>query len=227
MFSKSVVSIRVIRGGVRNIHSSRTNYSFISNLFGSKEVKQRKDIIQNQDDYEVDPNSKIVILDKKNSPQHEKFKSVVHMPDFKINEWKEKSVSRKELSQHYNQDDLVNIINDIHKELNGNTIMVESYQDQSLNDLSYRFKFAKELQSKLGFDINDYILTKSHNLKILFDEINQIISQRYLNERNPGDINLKPEDFDDSPNVYVSQELNEFEQKRKFNKLVEQARNAL
>ncbi|EGV65105.1 hypothetical protein PSN45_005061 [Yamadazyma tenuis] len=221
----------MIRTGLRNssvsiryLHSTRSSYSFIGDWFGSKKTTEKKDIVKEQDNLEE--GTKIVILNEKNSPNKPKFTVKSHMPDFKIHQWKTKNVTAKRIESTYNTEDLVNIINDTLKSLQREPSELEKFEDVKLHDLTFRFQFTKQLQRNLGFDIKDSILTKSHDLKVLFDELNAIVNRRFLNERNANDIALKPEDFS-APNVYVNQELSEFEKAREFNKLVEQARNSL
>lgn len=222
---------------VREYHSTKPVQSFLGDWFNRKKSndespkRPKKDIVKDQDNYEVDSNAKIVILNKENSPKYEKFNPSTHMPDFKINQWKEKIVLPKDIESTYNSDKLLQIMAQVYSRLdkasqNVEQLSKETLKDFKLDDLSYRFKFTKELQKTLGFDISDFVLTKAHDLEILFNEVNAIITARTKNERNPNDIALRPEDFT-APNVYFNQELSDHEQSRKFNKLIDKARQAL
>lgn len=238
MISHSIsrnISYRLVN--TRALHSTNPVQSFLGNWFNRKKSsdepaapkREKKDIIKDQDNYEVDPNAKIVVLNKSNSPKYEKFKISTHMPDFKINQWKVKSIKPKEIESTYTSNDLIQIINQVHLQLNkegSGEVTMDTLKDNKLTDLSYRFKFTKELQRLLGFDISDYILTKAHDLDILFKEVDGVIKSRTKNERNPNDIALRPEDFT-APNIYFNEELSEFEQSRKFKDLVEKARGSL
>ena len=105
-----------------------------------------------------------------------------------------------------------NIINQELKNLIQKDIIVsrDNYKDIKLDDLSFRFQIVKSLQSKLGIDINDYIISKSHDLETLYEEIENLVNKRWKFERNPNAIVLRSEDFD-AENIYLNQERNDFE----------------
>lgn len=197
---------------------------FISNFFGSKQLKQRDDIIQNQDNYETDQDSKIVILDEENSPEFKPFIASEEMPDFQVSQWKNQIVRNKDIENTYSPELLQNVINKTYQEVNGIELN-SGYSSISLNDLEFRFKFSKLLQQNLGFDINDYVLTKSHTLDALYNELCDVISTRWTNERNPNAIVLRREDFT-APNVYLNEELSKEEQEAVYNELLEKAKEA-
>lgn len=148
------------------------------------------------------------------------------MPDFKVAQWKNKSLSLKQANATYEPKDLVIIINEILTKMGKESVSETELSKISLEDLDFRFKFAKELQKELGLDINDFILSKSHDVGYLFKELNTMIFSKYKNERNPSDINLKQSDFT-APNIYVNEELSEFEKDRELKRLVEEARKSL
>ncbi|ODV78259.1 uncharacterized protein CANTADRAFT_6663 [Suhomyces tanzawaensis NRRL Y-17324] len=195
------------------------------NLFGKKDLKKREEIIKNQDDFESDPESKIVILSKENSPDYKPFDAETDMPDFKVNQWKSIKVLQPEIETTYNSEKLIENINQAYLELKGQQISVSQYNNIDLHDLSFRFEFAKALQKKLGFDFNDYTLTTSHTLSQLQKALDKQIKTRWVSERNPNGIVLRKEDFK-APNIYLSEELNEQEQQQKLKDLVEEARQA-
>ncbi|CAH6719447.1 hypothetical protein CLIB1444_02S08768 [[Candida] jaroonii] len=214
----------------RLIHTSKPRLSLLSDWFGQKktsepvkpqEPKVKKDLIKDQDDFETSQ-SKIVFLNRDNSPNIKKFNAEVDMPDFKITTWKSKNLTRQEIENSYDANYINSKLLDIYKSLKNE----EPTLNTELSDLSFRFQYAKTVQSELGIDIPDLSLTKSHTISILNDEILNIISKRFKSERNPNDINLRPEDFNAS-NVYVNQELNEAQQAKKFKELVEKAKQEL
>lgn len=199
---------------------SRTRPAKFLNVFSKNDLK-KKDIIEKQDDFESDPEKKIVILNKDNSPAYPQFDPVVDLEGFKVAQWKLNVVSRKDIESTYTTEKLNNIISTAYTELSG-----KAFNDTvELNDLEFRFKLAKELQSRLGFDIGDYVLTKSHNIGILQLELQKVIGERWSNERNPNGIVLRAEDFE-APNIYLNEELNEKEQKKLFAELAEKAKGA-
>lgn len=217
----------MLRSSARAIRPFSTSAPrlFLGNFFGTKEAK-KKEIIQNQDDYEVDPTSKIVILNKENSPEHKPFVAEEAMPDFKINQWKLADVRPQDIEASYSGETLTQIISQSYNELKGEQISQDQYKDISLGDLQFRFQLAKLLQQKLGFDIKDYTLTRAHTLEFLHNELNQVISRRWTSERNPNAIVLRPEDFKLVLNVYLSNERTQEEQKKAFEELVEKAKAA-
>lgn len=204
------------------LFSQTVQRPFISNFFGSKQLKEREDIIKNQDNYETDQESKIVILSEENSPDYKPFDANEEMPDFKINQWKSQIVRNKDIENSYSPELLQNIINKTYQEVSGNEINGQ-YSSISLNDLAFRFRFSKLLQQNLGFDINDYVLTKSHTLDVLYNELCGVISTRWADERNPNAIVLRREDFT-APNVYLNEEASKAEQEDLYNELLEKAK---
>ncbi|KAG2735028.1 hypothetical protein G9P44_001242 [Scheffersomyces stipitis] len=198
---------------------------FLENLFGKKEIKKREEIIKNQDDYESDPDAKITILSEKNSPEYKPFDPEVDMADFKINQWKSQVVNPKNIEATYTSEKLSQIFNETYRNLKNEEITTQQYKDSDLHNLSFRFEFSKSLQKSLGFDISDYILSRSHTVQDLYNEVEKVIAKRWTSERNPNAISLRPEDFK-STNVYLNQELTESQQKKAFKKLVAQARES-
>ncbi|SGZ54943.1 CIC11C00000001917 [Sungouiella intermedia] len=198
---------------------------FLGNFFGTKEAK-KKEIIQNQDDYEVDPTSKIVILSEENSPEYKPFVAEEAMPDFKINQWKFTQVNPEDIEASYSNETLTQVISQSYSELKGEQINENQYKDISLTDLQFRFQLGKLLQQKLGFDIKDHTLTRAHTLEYLHNELNKVISHRWSSERNPNAVVLRPEDFELVLNVYLSNERTQEEQKKAFEELVEKAKEA-
>lgn len=198
---------------------------FIGNFFGKKEVKQREEIIKNQDDYEVDPDTKIVILKEENSPEYKPFTPEEDMPDFVINQWKHHVVKPQDIESTYDSVKLSQIISQVCQEVLQKPTEQDGFHETELSDIQQRFKFAKALQQRLGFDINDYTLSKSHNVGELFDALNKVINTRWTNERNPNAIVIRQEDFS-APNVYLNQQPSEKAQEKEFDRLADEARNA-
>lgn len=198
---------------------------FLGNFFGNKEVKQQE-IIKKQEDFEIDPEAKITILNKENSPDYVPFDPETEMPDFKVNQWKDHVLLGKEIESTFsNNSKLTDILNESYQQLTQNTISENQYQSIDLHDLEFRFKYAKLLQQKLGFDINDYLLSKSHTLSDLHTGLQSVVLRRWVNERNPNAIVIRSEDFS-APNIYLNEELTEKQQEKKLQKLIEEARAA-
>lgn len=213
---------------IRHISQTTPTKAFMDNWFGSKKNKQKEDIIKKQDDYEIDPTSKVVILDESNSPTIDNtFNPNKDLPNFKIKSWKSANLKRFEIQKKFNDEKINDALITTHKQLNNEeSLTVDKFADTSLNDLSYRFKFVKILQQSLGFDIKDYTISKSHNLKHLSDELSLLVNTKYPgNERNPNGIVLEQSDFT-SGNIYYNKELTPEQQDKKFAKIVEKARKA-
>lgn len=210
---------------VRGI-SSTIPRPFLGNFFGKKDQKQQE-IIEKQEDYEVDPSAKITILNEENAPGSKPFDRLTDLPEFQINQWKSKVVSADKLEETYHgNSSLVDILNNSYKELTQKEISEEQYSSINLHDLQFRFKYAKLIQQSLGFDINDFVLSKAHTLLDLHTGLQLIVLKRYTFERNPNAIVLRREDFT-SPNIYLNEELSELEQAEKLQKLAEEAKAAV
>ena len=227
-----MLSLSRVLGQRVSVHASRSrqlSYShtrlFIGNFFGKKEVKQREEIIKNQDDYEVDPETKIVILKEENSPDYKPFNPEEDMPDFVIEQWKHQVVKPRDIEATYDTTNLIQTISQTYEETFQSPITQEEFHNASLSDLEARFKFAKSLQQNLGFDISDYTLSKSHTVGELFNALEKVINTRWTNERNPNAIVLRPADFS-APNVYLNQQPSERAQKATYDRIAEEARNA-
>lgn len=201
--------------------SSSSRVSFISNFFGSKQVKQNEELVKNQDNF-AEETSKIVILGDENSPKHETFDPSRDMPDFHIKQWKNHVIRNKDIESRYTSELLKDILETTYHDVKGRNIE-EGFASVNLTDLSFRFKYAKALQQNLGFDIDDYTLTRSHNLQTLYDALHRVISRRWTSERNPNAIALREEDFT-APNVYLSKEPTPEEQDGIYKELVDKAK---
>ncbi|KAK6463697.1 ribosomal subunit 39S-domain-containing protein [Scheffersomyces coipomensis] len=196
---------------------------FLENLFGTKELKKREEIVKQQDDFEIDPNANIVILNEENSKGFQPFDPEVDLAGFKVEQWKSKVVKTQDIESTYTNQDLINIINSTYKQTKSvdQDINEADFKSVDLYDLSFRFQFFKQLQSNLGFDINDYVISKTHDLNQVYEELSKVISQRWVWERNPNGIVLRNDDFK-AGNVYLSQELNEKDQAKVFESIVEE-----
>ncbi|KAK6197315.1 ribosomal subunit 39S-domain-containing protein [Scheffersomyces amazonensis] len=214
-FSSHVVR----RTQIRTISTSRASF-FFENVFGTR---KNEEIVAKQDELaKIEPDAKIEILNEQNSPDYVPFIPASNMPNFKIEQWKSKIVSPKDIEATYSKSDIITIINDTFKQVQNKDINQEQYKEINLHDLSFRFQFFKQLQSNLGFDINDFIITQSHDLKQVEDNLTQIINKRWTYERNPNAIVLREEDFK-SQNIYLNQELDDYHQQIKFDELVKKA----
>lgn len=208
---------------VRRTLSTLAPRSFLDNFFGSREAK-KKEIIAEQNDYEIDPALKITILNKLNSPDFKPFNKETDMPDFKIKQWKDQIVPLSNLSATYTTELLESKINSAYENLTSKTINSKIYKDTPLSDLEFRFNFAKLLQQKLGFDISDYTLSRAHDVEYLYGELKKTVASRWSNERNPNAIVLKQEDFASVGNVYLNNELTESEQQKRLRMLLAEAK---
>lgn len=189
-------------------------------------MKKREEIIKNQDDFESDSQDKITILTKDNSPNTKQFDPEVDMEGFKINQWKDTVVRQQDLEATYDSEKLSSIFNQTYQELKGETITSTQYQEINLHDLNFRFQYTKALQQKLGFDFNDYALTKSHTLNELFTSINKTVSKRFVNERNPNGIVLRSQDFN-AANIYLKEERDTQQQQKELTRIAEKAREEI
>lgn len=189
-------------------------------LFGfNREFKP--EIIEKQDEIKFDSPTKIKILDEKNSANYKPFDAERDMPGFKINQWKQKVVKSEDIESTYNEEDVSSIMSEAYLELQG--LKPSDFENTSLHDLQFRFQYCKLLQQKLGFDISDYTISRSHTLQDLFGELKRVITHRWSSERNPNAIVLRPEDFAEAPNVYLNQELLEADQQKKFEEILAEA----
>lgn len=223
LMNRMTLRLRALRHQSKSFSQS-CHRPFIGNIFGSKQMKQREEIIKNQDKFESDQESKIVILNKKNSPDAEKFNPETDMEGFKIVQWKKSDTKPKDIESKFSTEKLKDIIIETYKELGGSSAL-QSLQEMALDDLSFRFRFAKTLQSNLGFELSDYVWSKSHNLETVHDELSQAVSRRWKSERNPNAIVLRPEDFT-AKNIYLNQELPKKKQEALYGKLLEKARKS-
>ncbi|PVH13487.1 uncharacterized protein CXQ87_001592 [Candidozyma duobushaemuli] len=179
-------------------------------------------IIEKQDDFKTDPKSKITILDEKNSPNFQPFNAERDMPGFKVAQWKQNVVRKQDIEASYTPESVVQIMRDTYQELQGSS--PDDLSTALLHDLQFRFRYFKALQSRLGFDISDYIISRSHSLEDLQVELNKVVAHRWSSERNPNAIVLRPEDFKGVPNVYLNEELSEAEQKKLYEEKLEEVR---
>lgn len=209
---------------IRMISSSAPRL-FLGNLFGSREAKKHEELIEKQDDYTVDADSKIVILDETNSPNHKPFDAEADMPGFEVKNWKFTKVQQKDIETTYDIDSVNSTLITTYNELANASEQVSDLGSIKLNDLNFRFKYSKLLQQNLGFDISDYVFSTSHDLQTLSDNLNQIINTRYVNERNPNGIVLRDEDFT-APNVYLNNELSDFEKEKFYEEILAKAKEA-
>lgn len=217
----------------RSFTSITRNLSWFGDIFGknksSIESKQkRQDIITKQDELIESNSIKIHHLTFKNSDKYQSFNIESDMPNFhKLKNWKfQKSLTPENYETFYSDKSILqNIINQELKNFikQDQEINRDNYKDIKLDDLQFRFEIVKSLQSKLGIDINDYIISKSHDLQSLYEEIEKIVNKRWKNERNPNAIVLRPEDFD-ADNIYLNQERTDYEKNLQLQKLVQKVK---
>ena len=210
----------VSRPCVRLFSSSRLQ-SFL--FFGKKEKKTQQEIVENQDKFEIDPDAAITFLNEANSPNTIQFDPETDMPDFKISQWMQTKVNARDVEATYSSESLVPIINSTYEELTTKPLTEDQYDGADLRDLQFRFSLAKLLQQKLGFELNDYQISKAHSVRDIYNSIAETVSTRWVSERVPQAIVLRPEDFA-SGNVYLNQEASPKEQQRKLEELIEKAR---
>lgn len=208
------------RSSIRRI-SGTSPRSFLG-MFGGRET-MKKSLVEKQDEYKVEADSKIVFLNEENSPGYKAFDAERDLPGFDIKQWKSKIVKASDIEGTYTNEDLYLIINSTYQEVKGSTVSAADYATTSLLDLQFRFNLCKALQMKLGFDINDYTISRSHTLADLNEALQRIVAHRWSSERNPNAIVLRPEDFASLPNVYLNQELLEKEQERFFQEKLAEA----
>lgn len=220
---ETIMFSRVIsRGCVRLFTSSRLQ-AFL--FFGKKEKKTQQEIVENQDKFEIDPDAAITFLNEANSPNTVQFDPNTDMPNFKVRQWMQTKVASKDIEATYTPESLVPIINSTYEELTTKPLSKEQYEAADLRDLQFRFSLAKSLQQKLGFELNDYQISKAHSVSDLYNVLAEVVSTRWVSERMPQAIVLRPEDFT-SGNIYLNQEASQKEQQRKLEELVEKARSA-
>ncbi|GBL47802.1 hypothetical protein CJI97_004092 [Candidozyma auris] len=180
-----------------------------------------KKLVEKQDELKPTSKSKVVFLNEKNSPNYKAFDPERDTPGFRVNQWKDKVVQRKEIEGSYTAEEVTNIMNETFEELQGSR--PSSFDGKDLHDLEFRFKYCKRLQQKLGFDLSDYLITRSHSLQDLLEEVKMMVTHRWSSERNPNAVVLRPEDFADAPNVYLNRELSEKAQQKLFKQKLKEA----
>ncbi|EGW32527.1 uncharacterized protein SPAPADRAFT_61592 [Spathaspora passalidarum NRRL Y-27907] len=220
------------RAVIRSFHATPVARSWIGDIFGKKkpaelepkyQKKDKKEIVAQQDELLDEKTGKITILNEKNSPNYVKFDMEKDLPDFKINQWKKNEVLSQDLENTYSdKEELRNLVAGVYREASGDK-EVNKFDKAELHDLKFRFKLVKELQSVLGFELNDYQVSKCHTLQALYEEIEGVVNKRWKNERNPSAIVLRPEDFKSS-NIYLNQERSDKQKQRKLAELVRKAR---
>ncbi|RLV94749.1 hypothetical protein JA1_001606 [Spathaspora sp. JA1] len=220
------------RAAIRSFHSTPLARSWLGDFFGKKKPaalepkykkKEKSEIIEQQDELVDMHSGKITILDAKNSPDYVEFSMERDLPDFKILKWKKNEVLPKDLEKTYtDKDQLKTLVAKAYSEVAG-VEQVNDFTELALHDLKLRFKLTKELQSVLGFDLNDYQVSKCHDLQALYDEIEGVVNRRWKSERNPNAIVLRPEDFKSS-NIYLNQEKDDRGKAIKLEQLVQEAR---
>lgn len=215
----------------RPLSTSAVSNSWFGDLFGNKKSKitsqqKRSDIIEKQDDYIDKELTKITHLTRENSPQYlaKKQQNKVK-PEFKVRDWKNvKFLHAKDLELFYDDKaKLQNVVNQTYKDVTGTDTDIElnDYESIDLHDLKLRFAFVKQLQSNLGFELNDYVISCSHDLLSLYYEVEKVVNKRWSSERNPNAIVLRQSDFQ-AKNVYLNESRDEYEKQKEFSKLLKE-----
>ncbi|KAI5961461.1 uncharacterized protein KGF55_004084 [Candida pseudojiufengensis] len=221
-----MISKRILQS--RSLSTTNITRSWFGDLFGSKKSKitkeSRSDMITNQDELANKEITEIIHFTKENSPKILKSKELNKLnPENKVRDWKfTKSIKPNEIEDVYNdKSKLQNIFNKTYNELTNKEINFNEYSSINLHDLNFRFKFIKLLQSKLGFEINDYIISKNHSLDSLYFDIESFVNKRWKNERNPNAIVLRQEDFT-AKNIYLNETKDDYEKLKEFNKIMKE-----
>ncbi|CAH2352422.1 hypothetical protein CLIB1423_06S06084 [[Candida] railenensis] len=208
---------------------------FIADLFRDRKTLEQRNqaIAEKQQEQEENgansTQSKIVFLNEENSPSIKQFNVEEDMPGFKVEQWKSKLVEGKDIESTYSQESVKDILIKSYNEVNQATPLSQDIDDLAvvdLNDLQLRFQLSKQIQKNLGFDISDYIFSKSHDLHTLYGSICEIISKRWTNERNPNAIVLRSEDFS-AGNIYLNEELDKYQQDKLYQELLEKANESV
>ncbi|EMG49483.1 hypothetical protein SBY92_001262 [Candida maltosa Xu316] len=212
----------------RSLTTTSRSLSWFGDLFGKNKkqvLDKRQEIITKQDDMvnSDETSYKITHLGYKNSTKYNPVKPRDIVPEtysMTLKSWKSKNYDPRDYEEVYSKrSKLQGRVNAVVKEITGESVGVRQYRGFKLDDLEVRFKVVKGLQSKLGIEIGDYVISKCHDLDSLYVEIEKIVSARWKSERNPNAIVLRSEDFD-AGNVYLNQELNDYEKRRVFDNLV-------
>lgn len=199
---------------------------FITDFFKDrKTLQQRNELIAEKQRDEADApahETKIVILNEENSPNHKQFDVENDMQGFKVEQWKLKLVAPQQIEEYYLPESVSEVVAQAFQQVNGSTPPVNGFESVMLDDLDLRFKLCKQVQHSLGFDVSDYVFSRSHTLAHLNAELQAIVSKRWTNERNPNAIALRPEDFT-AGNVYLNQEKDAYEQEQTYQALLREA----
>lgn len=208
------------RSHVAALHVARRTISF--NFFSKKDLEKREEIIKNQDDFETDRASQIIMLGKHNSTLPAYQKQKVSVP--KIARWKNRTVKLSEIEETFSRADVDEAIANAYNEVYEASIGDASNSNADLHDLAKRFKVVKAVQANLGFDLNDATVSQCHTVSSLFREVAAVVEKRYVFERNPNGIDVRPHDFT-APNIYLNLERKAPAQKQMLKSLVESAEN--
>lgn len=206
-------------------YSIQGRRTFMSNFFGKKELLKREEILRNQDDFELSVGTKITILNEENSPGYEKFDPESDMPDFEIIQWKQRNVKQEDIESTFSRQDVSAIIANAYKTVYNMDVDPSTNTDAELFDLGRRFAVVKTIQADMGINLNDAVMTQCHTVKTLYDELVKVVEERYVNERNPNGIVVRPNDFS-APNIYLNQERTPQQQKIILDEIMTEAREA-
>lgn len=217
-----MISTRLLGRSIQRSFATTPRSLFLQNIFGSRDSKT-KDLIEKQDEYAVDPSSKILILNEENSPSSKPFDPATDIPGFEIKQWKEKVVRAQDIEGSVTKEIVQDAINQAFEKSHGSVLSAENYALVRLDDLQKRFEFVKAVQQKLGFDITDHTISRAHDVEYLYSALRKQIAHRWSDERNPNAIVLRPEDFEQQPNVYLNVERSEQEQTEVFEELRQKA----
>lgn len=197
----------------------------MSNFFGKKELSKREEILQNQDDFELSVGTKITILNEENSPGYQKFDPESAMPAFEIYQWKSRNVKPQDIESTFSRKDVSSILANAYKTVYNVDVDPTSNTDADLFDLTRRFAVVKQVQVDMGINLNDAVMSRCHTVGTMYDELIKVVEARYVNERNPNGIVVRPNDFS-APNIYLNQERTSQQQQAMLDGIVANSREA-
>ncbi|CAK9436819.1 uncharacterized protein LODBEIA_P13410 [Lodderomyces beijingensis] len=222
------------RTHTRSFTTTPATRSWFGDMFGRNKKKitdkTREDIISHQDELAEKEITTIKHLTRKNSDAYyASLKANAVLPSSKVKNWKARIIPADALESAYDdKEKLRSIVSEVYEEVRGDSggdatgkLSFAEYRSVDLGDLKFRFNLVKALQSRLGFEFNDYTVTKSHDLMTLYEEIENVVNRRWKSERNPNAIVLRPEDFT-AGNIHLSEERTEKQQKQIFSTMLNQ-----
>lgn len=93
----------------------------------------------------------------------------------------------------------------------------------SLQDLTTRFNFIKEITPRLNVSIPDAVLTKATNVGDIFNYLEANVVGREFDEKQPDAVYLNPDEFEGLNVTFVDHGAESAKQAKKFKKLLDKA----